>query len=494
MSSRRVNHHRWVRPRNVILAVALLMIGLVSYLLIWSMTVRPNPTVDYASQLTALSADSQPPGENGWPELVKAAELWHQIEQSLLPAAEPGKPNPAIDFEVLVQNDASIDKVQLAVEALQRLRVSGLIDHWAAAAKCPNAVREIDIEKGKPMLFARFSEMGQFRSMAPARIADMRLLLQQGEYAQAIAAFDQLMFLAWSLTHQATVIDHLIGYAVARSTLTELRCALVERLLDETTMNDCMAILDRRTPLGSLSQAMEGERLFNLDVIQHTHSDSGWGGGTLLPSELRRLGLADWQMPPVGDGRIIRGWRNITGLALASRSETVACANQFFERMISRTEMPRHARRDDSFDDGSFIPSLNWRFMLLRTLLPAIGHVSYSQDDIRCEVEGTRLLLAVELHALRTGQYPESLDELVPGELESIAADPISPLGFRYTTLIHNRPYLLYTVGADGRDDLGTRAPQPRDALDFNRGAGFDFVFNSQQSVATPATSQPISP
>ncbi|MCH8211906.1 MAG: hypothetical protein IIB99_11125 [Planctomycetes bacterium] len=63
----------WFRPRNVfppVLAVVLTFVGWLTYLVYWALTVQPNPSVDYAKQMQALSIDNQPKGDNGWPLLM----------------------------------------------------------------------------------------------------------------------------------------------------------------------------------------------------------------------------------------------------------------------------------------------------------------------------------------------------------------------------------------------------------------------------------------
>jgi hypothetical protein len=210
------------------------------------------------------------------------------------------------------------------------------------------------------------------------------------------------------------------------------------------------------------------------------------------------------QTPLTGQHDISRLW-NMTGLAFASRSESVECSNLFFDRMIHRSEMARQARlADNSFEEESYVASMDWRHPIQRLVLPSIGHISFVQDAMRSEVQGTRLMLAIELFADRKGRYPQSLDELVPDVLNSIPIDAMSAAGFMYTTQLGNQPYLvyvrddgqddttqsgnqsylLYTVGGDGQDDKGKQAPQPRDAFELNRGGGFDFVFNQDRPVA----------
>ncbi|GHT42052.1 hypothetical protein FACS189443_4610 [Planctomycetales bacterium] len=68
----------------------------------------------------------------------------------------------------------------------------------------------------------------------------------------------------------------------------------------------------------------------------------------------------------------------------------------------------------------------------------------------------TRLLFALELYRRNhENKYPESLDELRNGYLDTIPLDPFSKQPFRYSLDTDRRGYLIYSVGSNGIDEGG---------------------------------------
>jgi hypothetical protein len=95
---------------------------------------------------------------------------------------------------------------------------------------------------------------------------------------------------------------------------------------------------------------------------------------------------------------------------------------------------------------------------------PVLGEwVSYEDYQFRftqprAHLRLLRAQLALREYRLRTGRYPDSLQELFSGPLRETALDPFTetPLPYRRT----GAGYLLYSVGPDARDDGGAPIPQ----------------------------------
>ncbi|MCA9101103.1 MAG: hypothetical protein KDA63_08140, partial [Planctomycetales bacterium] len=112
----------------------------------------------------------------------------------------------------------------------------------------------------------------------------------------------------------------------------------------------------------------------------------------------------------------------------------------------------------------------------------------------------TTRLLAVEL-ALRAfqlehGQFPATLGELVPEYIDHLPSDPFDPSGgpLRYTRT--DDGYLLYSVGADGRDNGGAPPEDAAMAMFDNENASdlrLDVLITGT-SNATPSATGSTSP
>ena len=124
---------------------------------------------------------------------------------------------------------------------------------------------------------------------------------------------------------------------------------------------------------------------------------------------------------------------------------------------------------------------LGRRYHVLGLMLTAIGRL-VAQGDIQVVVtNGTILHLAIEGFAAQNCRYPWTLDELVGDWLDEIPPDPYAPSGFVYRPVSgdpHGRDYLLYSVGADGRDDGGTVTDGESIRALRADARGLDFVLN----------------
>ena len=70
--------------------------------------------------------------------------------------------------------------------------------------------------------------------------------------------------------------------------------------------------------------------------------------------------------------------------------------------------------------------------------------------------------IALEVYRRQRGTYPDSLDALVPQFLPKVPADRITGEPIRYR-IVDGRP-LIYSVGADRKDDGGRPTADPRAA------------------------------
>ena len=131
----------------------------------------------------------------------------------------------------------------------------------------------------------------------------------------------------------------------------------------------------------------------------------------------------------------------------------------------------------------------NRRRMALDMMLPALDRVGPSFRAGIAERDATRVMLALESYHTVHGQYPDTLDALVPAYLDRLPPDPFRPaqsFGYRRVDSADmSGAYLLYTVGADGVDDGGQpAAPNSGNPL-TNPNVSGDHVF--KQTRAVPA-------
>jgi hypothetical protein len=91
-------------------------------------------------------------------------------------------------------------------------------------------------------------------------------------------------------------------------------------------------------------------------------------------------------------------------------------------------------------------------------IMPPLGKLFLEDAKARSRYEITRTALALEQWRLAHGAWPESLEQLVPELLNSPPVDIFSGEKLRYRRT--DMGIVLYSVGPDGRDNLGLRSEE----------------------------------
>lgn len=87
---------------------------------------------------------------------------------------------------------------------------------------------------------------------------------------------------------------------------------------------------------------------------------------------------------------------------------------------------------------------------------PGIGLATFELDAMRSiRIEMTKIALALSAYRTEHGEYPEKLQMLVPQYVDRLPVDPFvnGPLQYRR----QDKGYLLYSVGANCKDDTGPK-------------------------------------
>ncbi|MCH8823769.1 MAG: hypothetical protein IH984_09710 [Planctomycetes bacterium] len=477
----------WYRLRNIILVIVLAIFSWPTYILIWALNVKPNPSIDYALQMQRLSIDSQPEGDNAWPLLMDAVSILKKIEESLLEEGQTIDYFSQLDFNIIYETDVDESELTKLNIALKQMKSNGVFNLLAQAATCQNAVRPPLKSDTGPLIFALLPEIRDLQLLARARIASMHLAIVEGNSHEAIVAFDQVLYIAKALTHQHTIIDQLVGQRIALEACKRLRNAIKDRDIDQLTLSGFLESSRRHLPLGPLSMNFEAERLSLLDTIQYTFSDNGNGNGRLLLSQFDDVGImnivsiSNPSMQPYGGREAFPAIYNAAGIVYADRKETIAIVDRYYKALINRSKMSRRQRMVIQFDESQFM-QLDWRHPIPKFMIPALASVINKRDVADCQIAGTILMLAIEEYRAANEQYPTTLENLVPEFLQEIPNDPFSEQGFVYRITTNSQAkqtYLLYSIGIDGKDNNGKiNAEKEDDAFSIYEGNGLDFSFN----------------
>jgi hypothetical protein len=88
-----------------------------------------------------------------------------------------------------------------------------------------------------------------------------------------------------------------------------------------------------------------------------------------------------------------------------------------------------------------------------RVLLPGALSICRSRDMTAARVESLQIALALKTFQAGAGQYPESLQNLVPALLPQLPTDPFT--GHPYIYRREGSGFVVYSVGSNLQDDGG---------------------------------------
>jgi hypothetical protein len=176
----------------------------------------------------------------------------------------------------------------------------------------------------------------------------------------------------------------------------------------------------------------------------------GPGAGTIGNVSQANRGLAPWLLRPRfthGLVRSLRAWAELIDASRRTGSARIDAARSVSQRY--RLSDPVSLRRGVAA--GMFDPMA----MHVEAVTRAERQILDRASVVALAV--TRYRLA---HA---GRVPATLAELVPVYLDAVPEDPLAGRPLRFRTLPD--AYIVYSVGADGRDDGGTLASELQETI-----------------------------
>lgn len=328
------------------------------------------------------------------------------------------------------------------------------VEEYRRIARVPNVQWLGNLEAGKWMSYKVPS------SIYPLRILNKVILARAWMDAETITHRAEQLVDAWRvnlahvrLSKSQSLIPILIAIANRAINYESMRRAMELEWLQGDDLKRLERILEEDDSLTALRRAVLIDWCGLLDFVQAIHPNGRWSDAAVAAAGQDKI------LPKGG------------ALFNPSARKTASKLTEWFQPSLSFLNEPWSAsvyRKMEAHEDRrAKIAKSN---LILSTYL-----ASYSrpyQLALRTEAErrATLLLIAVYLHKHETGEWPESIDELKAGELDSIRFDPVGEHDF-VLGLRDGQP-LLYSVGFDGQDNGGEH-----DSRWAEKEPGGDFVF-----------------
>jgi len=371
--------------------------------------------------------------------------------------AEPGTPQGAID-------QSAFDSAR---EVLGELEALGAIAALRDIASEPVEVREVrnltQLLVPTQLQFCRSS-----RQLARMLCARAILAIERGDVDTARLSLDWAGAIARACAAQPTLIEWLTASAIDSLILGVARQWLAS-VPSAAELDAIEAVLLRTPPMPSSEMAERIDGVFQATQLASMIEDLDSMRALRLFGVIDRSSSAGVRSPG--------GWR-ANREAIAAMIDHVCAARRLepFERALPSALAPR-----PTFDGAG----------LAAFLCERLTKYPYSSDMEPALQRADAIALALERWRLAHGDYPVSIDALVPELLPRLPIDPWSGRPMRYRRVdpaddAHGRRYLIYVFGPDEIDDGGREPPphyfwNPRPF--YEPPHGFDAPLNRAQPV-----------
>lgn len=318
------------------------------------------------------------------------------------------------------------------------------------------------------------------RTLANMLAADTRVATADGDYSRAVDSIEAIIRLGGQMQQDRILVGQLVAMGI-RSMGYQLTAHLVESHGTQLSEDHLRRLIAATSGLNVAADILtfSGERYLFYDMVQRIFTDDGHGDGRVTPA-ITEAFLVGHIMGSVNqnNGRDLSGklalaaTGGITPVVLGGRKELTDYYNHVMDRMEANLHLPIRNVTDNIDQQVTKDLLTNFRLTLVRILMPSLGRVQVTAERTLAAQEAARLAAALQLHKLRTGQFPDSLTALVPNELPTLPVDRITGQPLQYHLSDTGQP-IIYSVGADKDDDAGTPPldrsgkPQPTHAAEW---------------------------
>ena len=339
----------------------------------------------------------------------------------------------ADDFPIAPQPQTPAKDVLLALS-----KFDSAIEELRQASQRPYAAIPLNYADGfntggtlLPYLAAlkRCTQLLQLR--ASAELAD-------GQSAKALEDVKLMLRLGNSLHSSPFLISELVRIAIVNLAMQQVWEGLAEHKWSDEQLAALETELGKMDFLADWESAMRGERAFaiaSLENQRRTRKIISYADQRAVTNRLALMPGAFFYQSELEFARLYQDW---VFPIVDTNSRTVSLA------ALQRLEA--HVRQEKKH----YSPYKAEALMAVQ----AVGASARKFGITQAEVDLARVACALERYRLAHGEYPETLDALVPQFIEQLPDDVVNgqPLHYRLTD---DGNFVLYSVGWNGTDDGG---------------------------------------
>jgi hypothetical protein len=429
------------------------LILLFCFYTVWFLAGKPTINVDYLTMLNQMNKPQVRDEDNAWPHYEKAISLFTEPNQELNNMREFTAPGRITLGSLGDEEQQKIRKwVELNEAAWQE---------FVAASSKSYCYREYQYgpnttDEAKWLFNVLMPHLAEIRGLARLGRWQARIQIDANQPRQALEDCLSIVRAGSHWQGKGTLIEQLVGLALSNLGFEEILNIVGKKDLSSIDLKHFQQQLLQIYPQSFPLMNMEGERLCFMDAVQHLFTESGPGGGHLVPHKLTYLGDITGSADEVRINIVRLPFYTAAAMVHAGRDETIAKGNEIYGLQINRAKMSPYQRHiSDPNGVNDMISKLSkYRFFLIHIIMPAIDRASEIAYRGKVLHQATITILALKRWRLEKNEYPAKLDELVAaGYLKELPADPFSD-----KTLVYKRigdDFTLYSVGFNFKDDGG---------------------------------------
>jgi hypothetical protein len=362
------------------------------------------------------------------PENENGAALWKAAEELFAFGGEDIKLFTKV-YQAFMRNDGVSPEEWSALAKIigKNRRMLDLIPEIAAKPRFQYGARDLpSYERRIPdaIKMLRGVRLLGFDAFMAAEKGDVRVSLDRLRTGLSFAS---------KVAEESSLIAYLVALANVKQCLFFLNASLSGREAGEELLLPLLGDLDERQIerwKALLRTGMRGERVMFLDI-----------------------GLADaktWATAVNGEGL----WERLFFWIIKPLiKRDVRHSLPVYADLEAKAALPFYQTRDYWKPYKGRLEGLPWYAVVSKLAIPDMEAAFMKVATFDALVRTARAGLACRIHKGRTGQYPESLEALVPALLDEVPIDPFTgrPLVYRRD----GEGFIVYSLGSNEKDDGG---------------------------------------
>jgi hypothetical protein len=449
----------------------------------WFYVGKPTVKVNYVEQFNAIARET-PASKLAWPLYREAIPQLRFFDPLMSPSGSaehyllelvPGEPRWPEVVKWLTPRQDAIERLRRGAKK----PVAGFVygpDGSLADEELWQQVRSVRNPFPMDVLQPRLEDLLQMKIVLKA---DTFLAYDEDDLPRMMNNIEALLGVADQLAAEPVLLVQYVGIGFRYEALEVIEELLTRRNtppLPAKYLHRLAHLLAEPDSAAELI-SFESVRMTYHDLIQRIYTDDGQGDGRLTPEGMKlidSLMLAPDRSEP---NETLRGaWRPLSPIVTASRHRVTAVIEQMVD--LAEANLAHPMREANWSTYLTLLRTMNesemkrTRFGFPLALLPALDAAQQYAEIYLGRRDALLIALALELHRQRHGNYPATLDPLVPDLLPSLPVDRITGGPLRYR--IEEDAPLIYSLGVD-RDDDGGRPqltsaghPSPTGAARWN--------------------------